>query len=122
MKVTLKDAYGREVSLGAESLKTGSMTLSSLDEVVIEVSGSLEQLAVSITNPQGSSTQGSTSSLAGEPDPRTVPCPKCPHPASEHSDSGCIAHHVQDKEFRTPGVMGYCKCESTYSQVMAARK
>jgi hypothetical protein len=79
-----------------------------------------QTLTVNVKSPTSSATTvpAGTGTIAGEPDPRTVKCPVCPHSASMHTDSGCIQQHVTDKAFRSPGVTGVCNCSKTYKQAM----
>lgn len=119
MRIKLTDVYGNSAELEAEAIE-------------VQVSGSLEQFGQSLAQlPAASSRPPATEvpvkahcmGVPFEPDPREVKCPNCPHSAFEHSDAGCLKRGVTEKEFRTPGVMGYCNCGLTYAHIMRnARK
>lgn len=128
MRIKLTDVYGNSAELEAEAIE-------------VQVSGSLEQFGQTLAQlPAATATKeivaaappaidpipdGIKAHCMGvpfEPDPRSVKCENCPHSAFEHSDAGCLKRGVTEKEFRTPGVMGYCNCGLTYAHIMRTRK
>lgn len=127
MQVILIDPKGNRLAITCEAMLPHAgvqevLTLETLDQIASRMGG-----------PTSSATpaQAATASTPGEPliklkyvepDPRNVKCPVCPHMASSHTDSGCCQTNVADREFRSPGAQGYCKCSRTYKQVMLSHK
>jgi hypothetical protein len=118
MRLLLKDVHGNEIALEAQLLSFQD------GELRADLTESLYAVAERMVGPTSPATTAPAVTYGKyvEPDPRTVKCPLCPHMASNHSDSGCIQTNVADRQFRQPGVMGYCKCVRTYQQVMLAHK
>jgi hypothetical protein len=106
----LKDRQGRVLSIGQCRAVFGKKDL------VIEVE-SLEYIISRMGGPEPV-TVDSGHVLVSEPDPRTVKCPQCPHPASDHSDAGCLHQQTLESKWRSPGATGVCKCALSYAESM----
>jgi hypothetical protein len=118
-QVHIRDAQGHKVTVDAILLGDArgvALEVESLADLTRQLSSSLPFPPTSA--PTSSETAAKAATVGGEADPRTIKCPQCPHPASDHTDSGCTHLQTQEKEWRDRGVQGYCKCGITYASIM----